>query len=67
MQDCAHVLAALPQADDFYRYYVEPQLETAPPGADWQGWIDGRPLPFQRKLIQVPKLWSFGKHACLRT
>lgn len=67
MQDCAHALAALPQADEYFRYYVEPQLETAPPEADWQGWIDERPVGFQRKVIQVPKFWSYGKHACLRT
>ena len=66
MPDCAHALAALPRADDYYRYYVEPQLETAPPEADWQGWIDERPSQFQRKVIQVPKFWSYGKHACLQ-
>ena len=65
--DCAHALAALPQADEYYRFYVEPQVETAPPKADWQGWIDERPLQYQRKVIQVPKFWNYGKHACLRT
>ena len=67
IQDCTHALAALPQADEYYRYYVEPQLETAPPEADWRGWVDERPFRFQRKVIQVPKFWSYGKHACLRT
>ena len=65
LQDCSHALAALPQVDRFYRYYVEPQLETAPPRYDWQGWADERPVTFQQKVVQVPKFWSSGKLARL--
>lgn len=60
MPDCARALAALPHADGYYRYYVEPQVETAPPEADWQGWTDERPEQLQRKVVQVPKFWSYG-------
>ena len=67
MQDCSHTLAALPPADPFYRYYLEPQLETTPPKFDWQGWTDERPKKFQRKVVQVPKFWSYGKPGSLRS
>ena len=67
MQDCSHALATLPPADEFYRYYIEQQLKTAPPESDWQGWRDERPTIYRRKVIQVPKFWSHGKQACLRT
>lgn len=60
MQDCSQALAALPQADRFYRYYIEQQLETAPPESDWQGWTDERPSSFRMKLVQIPKFWSYG-------
>lgn len=67
MQDCSHALAALPRADRDYSYYFEQQLETAPPESDWQGWTDDRPIAFRKKVVQVPRFWSYGKQACLRT
>ena len=43
LQDCSRALAALPRVDRFYRYYIEPQLDVAPPIYEWLGWEDGRP------------------------
>ena len=63
--DCSDALAALPRADSFWRYYVEPQLEVVPPVYDWLGWADLRPATFRQKITQVPKFWSSGKQACL--
>ena len=65
LQDCSHALAALPRVDRFYKYYVEPQLDVAPPVYDWSGWADQRPTTFRQKVVQVPKLWSSGKQAWL--
>lgn len=61
IQDCSHALAALPQADEFYRYYIEQQLQAAPPDSDWESWKDERPISFRRNLVQVPKYWSHGE------
>lgn len=66
MQDCSHTLAIFPQADGFYRYFFEQQLETAPSDSDWQGWKDERPGSLRHNVVQVPKFWSYGKQACLR-
>lgn len=60
IRDCSYALAALPQADGFYRYYIEQQLATVPPQFDWQGWKDERPSYIKRSPIQVPKFWSYG-------
>lgn len=67
IQDCFYALAALPQADPSYRYYFEQQLDTAPPESDWEGWTDDRPSFWRKKVVQVPKFWSYGKQACLGT
>ena len=67
LQDCLQTLATLPHADRLYRYYIEPQLETAPPESDWQSWADERPSPLRQKLVQVPKFWSHGKQVCSLT
>ena len=64
LQDCSRALAALPQADRFYRYYVEPQLGATPPQYDWEESMDERPVTFRQKIVQVPKVWSSGKQAC---
>ena len=61
LHDCSQALATLPQADQFYRYYLEPQLATIPPALDWQGWIDERPPIVRQKIVQVPKIWSCGE------
>lgn len=66
LQDCAHALNTLPEADGFFNYYVEPQLSTAPPDFDWEGWADKRPIGLRRDLVQVPKFWSYGKRASIR-
>ena len=61
LQDCSHALAALPRADPFWKYYIEPQLDAAPPVYNWLGWQDPRPASLRRKINQVPKFWSSGK------
>lgn len=66
LQDCAYALNALPRADGFFNYYIEPQLLTAPPDFDWEGWADDRPFGLRRELVQIPKFWSFGKRALIR-
>lgn len=60
MRDCSFALIALPEADEHYRYYIEQQLETAPPDSDWHGWNDDRPIRQRAKVVQVPKVWSYG-------
>ena len=65
LQDCSRALAALPQADPFWRYYAEPQLQVAPPVYDWLGWTDQRPATFRQRVVQVPRFWSSGKQARL--
>ena len=62
-EDCSHALTALPQAENYFRYYVEPQLETTGPDFDWEGWADERPPDIRRGVVQIPKFWSFGKRA----
>lgn len=66
MRDCSYALTALPEADEHYRYYIEQQLQSAPPDSDWHGWNDDRPIQQRAKIVQVPKVWSFGKQARLR-
>ena len=61
IQDCSHALAALPQADGFYRYFIEQQLQAAPPEYGWESRKDERPISQQRNLVQVPKYWSYSQ------
>ena len=53
--DCSHALAALPRANPLWRYYIEPQVEAAPPVYDWLGWVDQRPPTLRQRVIQIPK------------
>ncbi len=66
-QDCQEVLSTLPAADLFYRYFVEQQLSTGLPQADWTHWSDRRPLGLRQKIIQVPKFWSYGEDSAFPT
>ena len=66
LQDCAYALNVLPRADGFFRYYIEPQLLTAPPDFDWEGWADERPFGLRRDPVQIPKFWSYGKRDLIR-
>ncbi|KAL2046437.1 hypothetical protein N7G274_001884 [Stereocaulon virgatum] len=60
LADCYRAVDNLPKTDKFLRYFIEEQLATGPPQADWPGWRDLRPTTEQRKSIQVPKFWAFG-------
>ena len=61
LQDCSDALAALPLADQAYRFYFEQQLRAAPPESDWQGYQDARPIALRRNIVQIPKIWSKGE------
>ena len=52
--DCLLALAALPATDRHPRYFIEQQLATGPPEADWQNWM-GQATGV---AVQVPKFWS---------
>ena len=61
LADCYQALDSLPTTDHFLRYFIEDQLATAPPQADWPAWSDSRPIRERQKSIQVPKFWASGK------
>ena len=61
LADCNQAINSLPTTDQSLRYFIEQQLATAPPLSDWHAWRDSRPIEEQRKPIQVPKFWAFGK------
>jgi len=57
--DCHGAVASIPQ-DRAVRFFVEQQLRTAPPQADWTYFSDPRPLEYQQTIAQTPKWWSRG-------
>ena len=61
-RDCMQALSAVP-TDKFVQFFVEQQLRTDFPGASWPQFVDPRPLGRQKKVVQVPKLWNYGKLA----
>jgi len=58
--DCHDAFSSIPQ-DTAVRFFVEQQLRTAPPQADWTYFPDPRPLEYQQTLAQTPKWWSRGE------
>lgn len=58
--DCHHALSSIPQ-DTAIHFFVEQQLRTAPPQADWEYFPDLRPLRYQLPHAQTPKWWSRGE------
>lgn len=57
--DCAVALAKLPR-DTTARYFVEQQMRTALPAANWIPFTDSRGQYLQ-PVSQLPKWWSRGK------
>lgn len=62
--DCAAALAKLPR-DTTIRYFVEQQMRTAPPAADWIPFVDTRGALAQ-PVSQLPIWWSHGRSHLLR-
>lgn len=60
--DCAGALSAVP-TDNVIQFFVEQQLRTEPPEANWPQFFDPRPIGLQKAIVQVPKWWSRGKPA----
>ena len=56
--DCTAALDLLPR-DTTIRYFVEQQMRTAKPVADWILFVD--PRRTKRPIAQLPKLWSSGE------
>lgn len=57
--DCQKLLSRLPQ-DKEVHVFVDQQMRTAPPQADWTYIGDPRPREYQQTLVQLPKWWSHG-------
>lgn len=56
--DCTVALASLPR-DTAVHYFVEQQMRTAPPVANWIPFVDhGERDP--QLIVQLPKWWSRG-------
>ena len=55
--DCLAALSTLPStvAD---QWFLEQQVRTELPTADWQHWVDSRPPALRQPLAQLPKWWS---------
>ena len=64
-ESCLEAVSKIPQ-DRTLRYFVEQQLRTAPPQADWPGFQDSRPVGSKASVMQLPKLWSQGDAALNR-
>lgn len=57
--DCTAALASLPR-DTAVHYFVEQQIRTAPPVANWIPFVDhGERDP--QLIVQLPKWWSRGE------
>lgn len=57
--DCTAALDKLPR-DTTVRFFVEQQMRTAPPAANWIELVDGRG-PYSQPIAQLPKWWSRGE------
>ena len=64
--DCSKAISRLPQ-DKFVRLFVEQDIRTALPWADWSAFADPRPREYQQTLMQLPKWWSHGKPCVIET
>ena len=51
---------SFPTPHPYYYYFIEQQLATGPPVADWTEWWDSRAPGRERTIIQIPKFWSHG-------
>ena len=59
--DCLQALVGTGFSDQTPRYFVEPQLFTSPPDADWAAFHDPRSPVFRTQSVQLPKFWTYGK------
>ena len=58
--DCSAALLNLPENTED-QFFVEQQLRTALPTADWRPFVDSRPPAFHQVVVQTPKLWSHSQ------
>lgn len=58
--DCTGTLSAVP-TDAVTQFFVEQQLRTGLPGANWYSFVDPRPVGLRKEVVQIPKWWSQGK------
>ena len=59
-EDCTVALSVVP-TDEIIQFFVEQQLRTGLPEANWAKFVDPRPFGSQREVMQVPKLWNHSK------
>ena len=59
-RDCMDALSAVPTSR-FVQFFVEQQLRADYPGASWPPFVDPRPFGRQKQVVQLPKLWNYGK------
>ena len=57
---CVWALSAVP-TETAIRFFVEQQLRTELPQANWAPFVDLRPFGSQGDVVQVPKIWSHGR------
>ena len=53
-------LSSVPR-DSVIRFFVEQQLRTGLPEANWALFTDPRPTGSRKEIMQVPKLWNQGR------
>ena len=61
-RDCMNALSAVP-TDQNAQFFVEQQFREASTDADWAGFVDPRPWPYRKEIVQIPKWWSQGNNA----
>lgn len=52
-------LSAVP-TDEVVQFFVEQQLRTGLPEANWVTFVDPRSPGTRREVVQLPKLWNYG-------
>lgn len=59
-RDCMGALSAVP-TDEVVQFFVEQQLRTGLPEANWVTFVDPRSPGTRREVVQLPKLWNYGR------
>ena len=59
-RDCMDALSSVPR-DNVIQFFVEQQLRTGLPVANWAPFTDPRPTESRKEIMQVPKLWNQGR------
>ena len=62
--DCSAALLNLP-GDTADRWFLEQQLRTALPTADWRSFVDGRSPALWQPVVQLQKWWSHSQSSFL--